>query len=44
MIKKQGIARAFTLGLLTAATCGVAFAQQGWARLQTIKTGARIPG
>jgi len=44
MIKKQGIARAFTLGLLTAGICGVALAQQGWARLQTIKTAGADSG
>src|SRR4030095_3779131 len=38
MIKKQGIATALTVALVTAGLCGVALAQQGWAPLQTIKT------
>ena len=38
MIKRQGIATAFTIGIVAAAMCGAAFAQQGWAPLQTIKT------
>lgn len=44
MINRQGVARAFTFGLLAGTLCGVAFAQQGWARLQTIKMGGADSG
>ncbi|MFY9571019.1 MAG: hypothetical protein WAV20_06460, partial [Blastocatellia bacterium] len=39
MIKMQKIAPGFVVGLLAAAMCGAAYAQQGWAQLQTIKQG-----
>lgn len=44
MINRQPIARAIILGFLAVTVSGVAVAQQGWARLQTIKTGAPDSG
>lgn len=37
MIKKRRIAAALALGFVSVGLCGLALAQQGWARLQTIK-------
>src|SRR6266481_2407375 len=44
MINRQGIERAFALGLLAAMMCGLALGQQGWARLQTMKTAGADSG
>src|ERR1700730_1012460 len=44
MTKMQGIVRAITLGLMTATAFGGGRAQQGWARLQTIKTAGADSG
>ncbi|MEK6323225.1 MAG: YCF48-related protein [Acidobacteriota bacterium] len=44
MINKQTVTSAVILGILMVTIGGVALAQQGWARLQTIKTGAADSG
>src|SRR5437762_11018580 len=44
MINGQPITRAIILGFLAVTVSGVALAQQGWAKLQTIKTGAPDSG
>ena len=38
MIRWKGIATAVTITALTLSICGIVVAQQGWARLDTIKT------
>src|SRR4030095_7020386 len=44
MIRRQSVTKAIIFGLLVFTVSGVALAQQGWAPLQTIKTGAPDSG
>src|SRR4030095_6649413 len=44
MIRRQSVTKAIIFGLLVFTVSGVALAQQGWAPLQTIKTGSPDSG
>ena len=44
MINTKGFIIAFVAGFLGLTVCSVAFGQQGWAKLQTIKTASATSG